>query len=65
MYTDGVIDAREESGEHFGEERLHAALQAAAGGDADAVAAAIDETVAAFEEGSRDDRAILVLRVSP
>jgi len=65
MYTDGVIDAREESGEHFGEERLHAALQAAAGGDAEAVAAALDETVAAFEEDSRDDRAILVLRVSP
>jgi sigma-B regulation protein RsbU (phosphoserine phosphatase) len=64
LYTDGVTDAREASGERFGEERLHAALAAAAGGDAEAVAATLDETVAAFEEDSRDDRAIVVLRVS-
>jgi serine phosphatase RsbU (regulator of sigma subunit) len=64
LYTDGVTDARDPSGRHFGEERLRAALQAVAGGDAETVAAALDETVAAFEEDSRDDRAILVLRVS-
>jgi PAS domain S-box-containing protein len=65
LYTDGVTDARDPSGEWFGEERLHAALQAAAGADAQTVAAALDETVAAFEQGnSRDDRAIVVLRVS-
>ena len=64
LYTDGVTDARDPAGRHFGEERLQAALRAAAGGDAEAVAAALDETVAAFEEDSRDDRAILVLHVS-
>jgi PAS domain S-box-containing protein len=66
LYTDGVVDARDASGDHFGEERLLAALRAAAGRSAEAVAAAVDETVAAFEpDRRRDDRAIVVLRVSP
>jgi PAS domain S-box-containing protein len=65
LFTDGVVDARDPGGERFGEERLREALDAAAGGSAEAVAAAVDETVAAFEaDVSRDDRAILVLRVS-
>jgi PAS domain S-box-containing protein len=65
LYTDGVVDAREPSGERFGEARLHAAVDAAAGGSAEAVAEEIDQAVAAFEpDHSRDDRAILVLRVS-
>jgi serine phosphatase RsbU (regulator of sigma subunit) len=64
LYTDGMTDARDPSGERFGEERLIASLQAAAGGDAEAVATSIDETVAAFDQDSnRDDRAIVVLRV--
>ena len=65
LYTDGVIDAREAGGEVFGEERLRAAVGAAAGGTAEEVASAIDQAVAAFEpDVQRDDRAILVLRVS-
>jgi PAS domain S-box-containing protein len=66
LYTDGMTDARDPSGERFGEERLIAALQVAARGDgAEAVAAALDEMVAAFDQDSnRDDRAIVVLRVS-
>jgi PAS domain S-box-containing protein len=65
LYTDGVVDAREGGGERFGEERLRAAVDAAAGGTAEAVAAAVDEAVAAFEpDVQRDDRAIVVLRVS-
>jgi serine phosphatase RsbU (regulator of sigma subunit) len=64
LYTDGVVDARDESGRRFGEERLHEAVDAAAGGSAEAVAAAIDEAVAAFEpDRTRDDRAIVALRV--
>jgi serine phosphatase RsbU (regulator of sigma subunit) len=64
LYTDGVVDARDADGDRFGEERLRAAVDGAAGGPADAVAAAVDEAVAAFEpERTRDDRAIVVLRV--
>jgi PAS domain S-box-containing protein len=65
LYTDGVIDARDASGGHFGEERLRSAVDAAAGGSAEEVAGAVDRAVAAFEpERTRDDRAIMVLRVS-
>jgi serine phosphatase RsbU (regulator of sigma subunit) len=65
LYTDGVVDARDATGDRFGEERLRAAVDAAAGGSADEVAAAVDEAVAAFEpERTRDDRAIMALRVS-
>jgi serine phosphatase RsbU (regulator of sigma subunit) len=65
LYTDGVVDARDASGGRFGEARLHEAIDAAAGGSADDVAAAVDEAVAAFEpELTRDDRAIVVLRVA-
>jgi sigma-B regulation protein RsbU (phosphoserine phosphatase) len=65
LYTDGVGDARDASGERFGEDRLRDAVDAAAGGTADEVAATVDEAVAVFEpERTRDDRAILVLRVS-
>jgi len=66
LYTDGVVDARAADGEHFGEGRLLAAVDAAAGGTAEAVATAVDEAVAAYEpDRQRDDRAILVLRVEP
>ena len=65
LYTDGVVDARDADGERFGEERLRSAVDGAAGGSAEAVAAAVDEAVAAFEpERTRDDRAIVVLCVS-
>jgi phosphoserine phosphatase RsbU/P len=65
LYTDGVVDARDASGARFGETRLRDAVDAAAGGTAEAVAAAVDEAVAAFDpERTRDDRAIMVLRVS-
>jgi phosphoserine phosphatase RsbU/P len=64
LYTDGVVDARNAAGERFGEARLNAAVDDAAGGPADTVAAAVDEAVAAFEpERRRDDRAIVVVRV--
>jgi len=65
LYTDGVVDARDPSGERFGEARLRDAVDAAAGASAEAVAEAVDVAVAAFEPDlTRDDRAILVLRVA-
>jgi PAS domain S-box-containing protein len=64
LYTDGVVDARSAAGQRFGEERLRAAVDAAAGGSAEDVATAVDGAVAAFEPGlQRDDRAIVVVRV--
>ena len=36
LYTDGMTDARDPDGERFGEERLRAAIDAAAGGPAEA-----------------------------
>jgi PAS domain S-box-containing protein len=65
LYTDGIVDARDGTGERFGEERLLEAVTAAASGTAEEVASAVDGAVAAFESDvQRDDRAILVLRVS-
>ncbi|HEX9968937.1 MAG TPA: GAF domain-containing SpoIIE family protein phosphatase, partial [Acidimicrobiales bacterium] len=63
FYTDGVTEARGPEGQ-FGEERLLAALAQAAGGTADAIVEVLQEAVEAFEDGaSRDDLAILVVRV--
>jgi PAS domain S-box-containing protein len=64
LYTDGVVDARDAAEERFGEARLRSVLEAAAHQSAEAVAAALDEALVAFEAGRRDDRAIVVLRVS-
>jgi PAS domain S-box-containing protein len=65
VYTDGVIDARRSGGERFGEERLFAALQAAAGGTAAHLARAVESAVREHHPGtSADDRAIVVLRAA-
>jgi serine phosphatase RsbU (regulator of sigma subunit)/PAS domain-containing protein len=64
LYTDGIIDAHRQGSEPFGEDRLEAALAAAAGGDAASVIAAIDADVRAYAPGApRDDKALLALRV--
>jgi PAS domain S-box-containing protein len=64
LYTDGVTDARGAEG-RFGQNRLEEVLRAAAGGEADAVAEALDEALVDFQEGpQRDDVALLVLRAT-
>ena len=61
-YTDGVTDARNES-ERFGEARLRETLEAARGGNADAIADAVEAAVHAHQPGRpTDDRAVVVLR---
>ena len=66
FYTDGVTDTRGRDGELFGQDRLERLLRAAAGFDADEVAARIDDALRAFEHGQqRDDVAVLVLRRAP
>jgi sigma-B regulation protein RsbU (phosphoserine phosphatase) len=63
LYTDGVIEARSPDG-RFDADLLDRALAGAAGQDAAGLAAAVERAVVAFDGGaSRDDVAILVLRV--
>ena len=65
FYTDGVIEARAPDGSFFGEERLLCLLRSCAGLDAQSVASRVECAVLDFQEnGSRDDVAVLVLRVS-
>lgn len=62
LYTDGVTDARGEDG-RFGQERLERVLRDVAGGEANAIAEALDDSLLAFQRGpQRDDVALLVLR---
>jgi serine phosphatase RsbU (regulator of sigma subunit) len=48
LYTDGVTDAADASGERFGEPRLYATLDATRGGSAHEVVAEIRDAVASF-----------------
>jgi serine phosphatase RsbU (regulator of sigma subunit) len=64
LHTDGVPEARSPDGTFFGEERIERILRSSVGLDASALAGRIESAVLEFQEnGSRDDVAILVLRV--
>jgi sigma-B regulation protein RsbU (phosphoserine phosphatase) len=60
LCTDGVVDARNDAGDRFGEERLLACVRAARGRGS---RAAVDGVFAALEgfAGEPDDRSVLVL----
>ncbi|HVW19425.1 MAG TPA: GAF domain-containing SpoIIE family protein phosphatase, partial [Solirubrobacteraceae bacterium] len=61
LYTDGVTDTSGAQG-RFGVERLRSVLREAAGGDAAAIAAAVDDALRRFQDGPQDDDvALLVL----
>ena len=63
LYTDGIIDARRDRGEPFGERRLHEALGAGAGRDAQGTLDLVDGAVRAHAPGPpRDDKALLAIR---
>jgi sigma-B regulation protein RsbU (phosphoserine phosphatase) len=65
FYTDGVTERRD-GAVMFGEESLLATLAAHAGGDADALAAELAQSVRAFAaDTARDDMAVLVVRAVP
>jgi serine phosphatase RsbU (regulator of sigma subunit) len=65
LYTDGITETRR-GDELFGEDRLRAALAAAAGTSAEEIADAVLAAVDAFRAApSEDDVALLVLRVAP
>ena len=63
LCTDGLIDAKNEAGESFGEERLLAAVAARRAEHPAAIVAAVMDEVAGFVSGPRDDRTLLVLRI--
>jgi phosphoserine phosphatase RsbU/P len=64
FYTDGVIEARNDGGEFFGEKRLMGIARACRGLSAKEVAGKIEASTLGFQNGvARDDIAILVLRV--
>jgi sigma-B regulation protein RsbU (phosphoserine phosphatase) len=65
IYTDGVIEAASESGEHFGSERLAAAVEGAPNAPEEALAA-IRRAVAEHQKGvpARDDRTLVLVRRS-
>lgn len=62
FYTDGVVEARDESGEFFGDDRMHAALVTAPA-SAEAIAHAVVDAVNTFQApGGADDVALVVIR---
>ncbi len=64
FYTDGITDARGD-GERFGEERLRATLEEAREAGAEEIAQAVDDAVRRHQpDRPKDDRAIMVLRVT-
>jgi sigma-B regulation protein RsbU (phosphoserine phosphatase) len=63
FYTDGVVEARDESG-FFGERRLRELLESCAGFDADRIAATIEAAAVELQRREpRDDIAVVVLRI--
>jgi serine phosphatase RsbU (regulator of sigma subunit)/DNA-binding LacI/PurR family transcriptional regulator len=65
LYTDGVLEATNEAGEHFGVERLCASLEQAAALPVEAIRQHIVAAVQAWMFNQVDDLTLLVLRYSP
>ena len=64
LYTDGVLEARDRSGEFYGDSRLRDLLASSAGSPPDAIAETIENAVMAFQDSNpRDDIAILVVGI--
>lgn len=63
LWTDGLVDARGESGERFGEGRLLDALKALAHLPPETIVADVMSEVDAFSSDQPDDRTLLVLRL--
>jgi serine phosphatase RsbU (regulator of sigma subunit) len=66
LYTDGVIEARNEEGEEFGLDRLAELLGTCSGRSAEGIARRIERSVLDHRgERTEDDVAIVVLRAEP
>jgi serine phosphatase RsbU (regulator of sigma subunit) len=64
LYTDGVLEARDEGGRQFGQDGLAALLATCAGRSADGIARRIEVAVLAHCPEVPDDMAIVVLRAT-
>jgi sigma-B regulation protein RsbU (phosphoserine phosphatase) len=64
LYTDGVIEARDDAGEQFGQDRLVALLATCAGRSAAGVARRIELAALAHSPELSDDMAVVVLRAT-
>jgi sigma-B regulation protein RsbU (phosphoserine phosphatase) len=64
LYTDGIVEAANDRGDPFGEERLAQTIRAATGSAAN-ILAALQQAVGEHLQGtrSRDDQTLVVLRV--
>jgi serine phosphatase RsbU (regulator of sigma subunit) len=66
LYTDGVIEARDATGDQFGQARLEALLATCAGRTADGIARRIELAAMDFQgDTASDDVAIVVVRADP
>lgn len=67
LYTDGITEACDASGETYGEERLTTILREARGATAEKLAHAIVDAVTQYSSGARytDDRTVVVIRRLP
>jgi phosphoserine phosphatase RsbU/P len=63
LWTDGLVDARNEAGEPFGEQRLLATVCARRTEAPEAIVAAVLEEAEAFGSKPIDDRTLLILRI--
>jgi len=64
LYTDGVVEARDDSGEQFGQNRLVALLATCAGRSADGIARRIELAALAHSPALSDDMAVVVVRAT-
>jgi sigma-B regulation protein RsbU (phosphoserine phosphatase) len=63
LWTDGLVDARNEAGEPFGEQRLLATVCERRTEPPEAIVAAVIEEAEAFGSKPVDDRTLLILRI--
>ncbi len=63
LWTDGLVDARNQAGEPFGEQRLLATVCARRADTPDEIVAAVMDEAEAFGSRPIDDRTLLVLRI--
>ena len=63
VFSDGIVEARSESGDQLGEERVLEAVRANLGRSTDALVEAVLTLAREFEATARDDRTILALRI--